>query len=113
MSTNRTLPRPGHASRGCRRARRCRREASMTTWIGRVDPSMWWQGPWWQEMLPPGFRLAILALGVRILRDEELEQAHATILEKVAVLDREGVDVINVGGSPVVGVHGKAGHDRL
>lgn len=86
---------------------------AMTHWIGRVDPSMWWQGAWWQEMLPPGVRLAILSLGVQRLVDDELEQAHATILEKVEILDREGVDVINVGGSPVVGVHGKAGHDRL
>jgi maleate isomerase len=64
-------------------------------------------------MLPPDFRLAILSLGVRRLLDEELERAHQIVLEKVAVLDEEGVDVINVGGSPVVGVFGKAGHDRL
>ncbi|MEA2536994.1 MAG: maleate isomerase [Chloroflexota bacterium] len=85
----------------------------MTYWIGRVDPSMWWQGAWWQELLPADVRLAILSLGVRRLVDEELEIAHRLILEKVELLDREGVDVINVGGSPVVGVHGRAGHDRL
>jgi maleate cis-trans isomerase len=85
----------------------------MTFWIGRVDPSMWWQGAWWQELLPPDVRLAILSLGVQRLTDDQLERAHEMILEKVEMLDREEVDVINVGGSPVVGVHGRAGHDRL
>ncbi|MGH2417840.1 MAG: maleate cis-trans isomerase family protein [Candidatus Limnocylindria bacterium] len=85
----------------------------MTYWIGRIEPSMWFEGAWWQEILPPDVRLAVLSLGVQRLVDEDLERAHAAILEKVAMLDAEGVDVINVGGSPVVSVHGRAGHQRL
>src|SRR5688572_21929456 len=85
----------------------------MTYWIGRIEPSMWFEGQWWQEILPEDVRLAVLSLGVQRLVDEDLERAHAAILEKVEMLDREGVDVINVGGSPVVSVHGKAGHERL
>src|SRR5688500_6328695 len=74
---------------------------------------MWLEGPWWQEVLPADVRLAVLSLGVRRLRQEDLEAAHAQILDKVEALDAEGVDVINVGGSPVVSLHGKAGHERL
>ena len=85
----------------------------MTYWIGRIEPSMWFEGQWWQDILPEDVRLAVLSLGVQRLVDEDLEKAHAAILEKVEMLDREGVDVINVGGSPVVSVHGKAGHERL
>lgn len=85
----------------------------MTYWIGRIEPSMWFEGAWWQEILPEDVRLAVLSLGVQRLVDEDLEKAHAAILEKVEMLDREGVDVINVGGSPVVSVHGRAGHERL
>jgi maleate isomerase len=85
----------------------------MTTWIGRIEPSMWLEGPWWEEVLPDDVRLAVLSLGVRRLRDEDLELAHAQILDNVSALDDEGVDVINVGGSPVVSLHGHAGHERL
>ncbi len=85
----------------------------MTIWIGRIEPSMWMEGVWWHEILPPDVRLAVFSLGVRRLRDEDLERAHAQILEKVEQLDDEGVDVINVGGSPVVTLYGKAGHERL
>ncbi len=85
----------------------------MTIWIGRIEPSMWFEGAWWQEILPPDVRLAVLSLGVRRLREEDLLRAHEQILEKVEQLDAEGVDVINVGGSPVVTVYGKAGHERL
>lgn len=85
----------------------------MTYWIGRIEPSMWFEGQWWQDILPDDVRLAVLSLGVQRLVDEDLERAHAAILEKVEMLDREGVDVINVGGSPVVSVYGKAGHERL
>jgi arylmalonate decarboxylase len=85
----------------------------MTTWIGRIEPSMWFEGGWWERMLPPDVRLAVLSLGVQRLAQEDLERAHDQILEKVEMLDREGVDVINVGGSPVVTVHGWAGHERL
>jgi len=85
----------------------------MVTWIGRIEPSMWMEGPWWHEVLPPDVRLAVLSLGVRRLRDEDLEIAHAQILDKVEALDAEGVDVINVGGSPVVSLYGRAGHERL
>jgi maleate cis-trans isomerase len=84
-----------------------------TTWIGRIEPSMWMEGPWWHEVLPGDVRLCVLSLGVRRLRDEDLEAAHAQILDKVEALDAEGVDVINVGGSPVVSLHGRAGHERL
>lgn len=85
----------------------------MTIWIGRIEPSMWFEGAWWQEILPPDVRLAVLSLGVRRLREEDLIRAHEQILEKVEQLDAEGVDVINVGGSPVVTLYGKAGHERL
>lgn len=85
----------------------------MTTWIGRIEPSMWMEGPWWHDVLPDDVRLCVLSLGVRRLRDEDLEIAHAQILDKVEALDAEGVDVINVGGSPVVSLHGHAGHERL
>ena len=85
----------------------------MTIWIGRIEPSMWFEGAWWQEILPEDVRLAVLSLGVRRLRDEDLLRAHEQILEKVEQLDAEGVDVINVGGSPVVTLYGKAGHERL
>ncbi len=85
----------------------------MTTWIGRIEPSMWMEGPWWHEVLPPDVRLCVLSLGVRRLRDEDLEAAHAQILDKVDALEAEAVDVINVGGSPVVSLHGRAGHERL
>jgi maleate isomerase len=74
---------------------------------------MWFEGAWWQQMLPDDVRLAVLSLGVGRLTPEELERAHAQILDKVELLDREGVDVINVGGSPVVTAYGRAGHDRL
>jgi len=86
---------------------------TLTIWIGRIEPSMWFEGAWWQEMLPDDVRLAVLSLGVRRLLQEDLERAHAQILEKVEQLDAEGVDVINVGGSPVVTVYGRAGHERL
>jgi maleate isomerase len=85
----------------------------MDIWIGRIEPSMWMEGPWWHQVLPDHIRLAVLSLGVRRLRDEDLEAAHAQILDKVVALDDEGVDVINVGGSPVVSLHGRAGHERL
>lgn len=85
----------------------------MTTWIGRIEPSMWMEGPWWEEVLPDDVRLAVLSLGVRRLREEDLEIAHRQILEKVESLDAEGVDVINVGGSPVVSLYGHEGHERL
>jgi maleate isomerase len=85
----------------------------MTYWIGRIEPSMWFEGAWWQEMLPSDVRLAVLSLGVGRLTPDQLERAHEQILEKVELLDREGVDVINVGGSPVVTAYGRAGHERL
>ncbi|MEO6351096.1 MAG: aspartate/glutamate racemase family protein [Candidatus Limnocylindrales bacterium] len=85
----------------------------MTYWIGRIEPSMWFEGAWWEEMLPSDVRLAVLSLGVGRLTPEQLELAHSQILEKVDVLEREGVDVINVGGSPVVTAYGMAGHARL
>ena len=88
-------------------------ERALTTWIGRIEPSMWMEGPWWHEVLPDDVRLCVLSLGVRRLRDEDLEIAHGQILDKVEALDAEGVDVINVGGSPVVALYGKAGHERL
>lgn len=85
----------------------------MTIWIGRIEPSMWMEGPWWHQVLPDDVRIAVLSLGVRRLTDADLEAAHAQILSKVEALDDEGVDVINVGGSPVVGLYGRAGHERL
>ena len=62
---------------------------------------MWFEGAWWHEILPSDVRLAVLPLGVQRLVDEDLERGHAVILEKVEMLDREGVDVINVGGEKV------------
>jgi maleate isomerase len=88
-------------------------EDTMEIWIGRIEPSMWMEGPWWHQVLPDHIRLAVLSLGVRRLRSEDLEAAHAQILDKVEALDDEGVDVINVGGSPLVSLHGLAGHERL
>lgn len=88
-------------------------EGTVTYWIGRIEPSMWFEGPWWDEVLPSDVRLAVLSLGVQRLIKEDLERAHSAILEKVELLDSEGVDVINVGGSPVVSVFGRAGHARL
>jgi maleate cis-trans isomerase len=85
----------------------------MTVWIGRIEPSMWFEGAWWEQMLPDDVRLAVLSLGVGRLTPDQLERAHEQILDKVEVLDREGVDVINVGGSPVVTAYGMAGHARL
>src|SRR5688572_25477517 len=85
----------------------------MTYWIGRIEPSMWFEGAWWEQMLPSDVRLAVLSLGVGKLTPEQLEHAHSQILDKVDVLEREGVDIINVGGSPVVTAHGMAGHARL
>lgn len=85
----------------------------MTIWIGRIEPSMWFEGPWWQEILPADVRLAVLSLGVGRLAQEDLERAHEAIMDKVELLDREGVDVINVGGSPVVTLYGREGHARL
>lgn len=85
----------------------------MTVWIGRIEPSMWLEGAWWEALLPKDVRLAILSLGVRRLRPAELEVAHARILDNVRALDDEGVDVINVGGSPVVSAYGRDGHERL
>jgi maleate isomerase len=86
---------------------------ALEIWIGRIEPSMWMEGPWWHQVLPDHVRLAVLSLGVRRLADADLEAAHAQILSKVEALDDEGVDVINVGGSPVVSLYGRAGHDRL
>ena len=85
----------------------------MTIWIGRIEPSMWFEGAWWQAVLPSDVRLAVLSLGVQRLRQEDLERAHAQILDKVEALDREGVDIVNVGGSPVVTAFGMSGHERL
>jgi maleate isomerase len=86
---------------------------ALTYWIGRIEPSMWFEGPAWDQILPSDVRLAVLSLGVQRLVREDLERAHAAILEKVELLDSEGVDVINVGGSPVVSVYGRTGHARL
>ena len=29
----------------------------MTYWIGRIEPSMWMEGPWWHEVLPEDVRI--------------------------------------------------------
>jgi len=99
--------------RNAHRVAHSRGDTTMTIWIGRIEPSMWFEGAWWEEILPEDVRLAVLSLGVRRLREEDLIKAHEQILEKVEQLDAEGVDVINVGGSPVVTLYGKAGHERL
>lgn len=81
--------------------------------IGRVEPSMWYEGKDWAAMLPPGVDLVLTCLGVRRLVQEELEAAYAEILDRVDRLAKAGVDVINLGGSPVVSSRGRAGHDEL
>ena len=85
----------------------------MSWWIGRIEPSMWFEGPSWHAVLPADVRVGVLSLGIGRLVPEEIERAHGEILAKVALLEREGVDVINVGGSPVVGAYGRDGHARL
>ena len=84
----------------------------MSWWIGRIEPSMWFEGPSWHAVLPADVRVGVLSLGIGRLVPEEIERAHGEILAKVALLEREGVDVINVGGSPVVGAYGRDGHAR-
>jgi maleate isomerase/arylmalonate decarboxylase len=85
----------------------------VTWWIGRIEPSMWFEGPSWDALLPADVRVGVLSLGIGRLVPSEIERAHGQILEKVALLEREGVDVINVGGSPVVSAYGRDGHARL
>ena len=85
----------------------------MSWWIGRIEPSMWFEGPSWDALLPADVRVGVLSLGIGRLVPSEIERAHAQILDKVALLEREGVDVINVGGSPVVSAYGRDGHERL
>jgi maleate isomerase len=85
----------------------------VTWWIGRIEPSMWFEGPAWHAVLPADVRVGVLSLGIGRLVPSEIERAHGEILDKVALLEREGVDVINVGGSPVVGAYGLQGHARL
>lgn len=85
----------------------------MTWWIGRIEPSMWFEGPSWHAVLPADVRVGVLSLGIGRLVPSEIERAHGQILDKVALLEREGVDVINVGGSPVVSAYGRDGHARL
>jgi maleate cis-trans isomerase len=58
-------------------------------------------------------RVGVLSLGIGRLVPSEIERAHSRILDKVALLAREGFDVINVGGSPVVSAYGRDGHARL
>lgn len=82
-------------------------------WIGRIDPSMWFEGPAWQAVLPDDVRVGVLSLGIGRLVPDEIERAHDEILGKVASLERGGFDVINVGGSPVVTAYGRDGHERL
>ena len=41
---------------------------NVTIWIGRIEPSMWFEGAWWQEILPDDVRLTVLSLGVGRLR---------------------------------------------
>lgn len=81
--------------------------------IGRVEPSMWYEGKDWAAMLPPGVDLVLTCLGVRRLVQEELEAAYAEILDRVGRLAHARVDVINLGGSPVVTSRGMAGHEEL
>lgn len=85
----------------------------MTSWIGRIEPSMWFEGPAWHAVLPSDVRVGVLSLGIGRLVPDEIERAHGEILDKVALLEKGGFDVINVGGSPVVSAHGHEGHRRL
>jgi maleate cis-trans isomerase len=82
-------------------------------WIGRIDPSMWFEGPAWHMVLPADVRIGVLSLGIGRLVPEEIERAHHEILDKVAYLERGDFDVLNVGGSPVVSAFGRGGHQRL
>lgn len=36
----------------------------MTWWIGRVEPSMWFEGPSWDALLPADVRVGVLSLGI-------------------------------------------------
>jgi maleate cis-trans isomerase len=74
---------------------------------------MWFEGPSWDALLPADVRVGVLSLGIGRLVPSEIERAHSRILDKVALLAREGFDVINVGGSPVVSAYGRDGHARL
>jgi hypothetical protein len=85
----------------------------VTWWIGRIEPSMWFEGRSWDALLPTDVRVGVLSLGIGRLVPSEIERAHGEILDKVGLLEREGFDVINVGGSPVVSAHGRGGHARL
>ena len=85
----------------------------MTYWIGRIEPSMWFEGPAWHAVLPDDVWVGVLSLGIGRLVPDEIERAHDQILGKVAYLERGGFDVINVGGSPVVTAYGRDGHERL
>lgn len=82
-------------------------------WIGRIEPSMWFEGPSWHAVLPDDVRVGVLSLGIGRLVPDEFERAHAQILDRVGYLERGGFDVINVGGSPVVSAYGREGHERL
>ena len=84
-------------------------------WIGRIEPSYRWvEGPIWEKILPEGVDLIVSCVGVERLSDEHLEKAYDNITEHVKRFANESfIDVINVGGSPVVGFKGYKGYLKL
>lgn len=84
-------------------------------WIGRIEPSYRWvEGPIWERTLPDGVDIIVSCLGVERLTDEDLQRAHDNILAHVRRFAAEPfIDVINVGGSPVVGLKGYAAHEHF
>lgn len=76
--------------------------------VGRVEPGMW--GPpeayEWLKVVPKDVGLMITVSGLQNLTLDEVEKARSKIVDSVKKLAAEGVDVIDVGGSPVLGYRG-------
>lgn len=78
------------------------------TWIGRIEPALWAppESNEWFDVIPKDVGLVITVSGLQNLTIEEVEKSRAKIIDSVKKLDAEGVDVIDVGGSPVLGYRG-------
>jgi Arylmalonate decarboxylase len=89
----------------------------VTWWIGRIEPSMWFEGPSWAALLPADVRVGVLSLGIgRIVTrpfvtslQAELEALRAVgaggvaiaspyplaqTAKRVALLEEEGFQVL-------------------
>lgn len=82
-------------------------------WIGRVEPALWTEGPEWSKILPDGIDVTVTCLSLGKLEENDLQDAYQRIIDQVKRLDRANVDVINVGGSPVVSSRGYTGFIEL